>query len=167
MHVGAAPTGLAGTTHWAVGEWSQRRELNYGGLTTTGTRGSGGNCEAERPPLAVPPGLCVQCLQHITPTTEERPVSLLTPTPVARQHFSFIEDMLVAEISDLGPAFRFGRVWNDSCDEGLTLVDANSGRRVVYAVDHVERYQGDLLYWDLIPASLALRSQPAIRLFND
>lgn len=91
--------------------------------------------------------------------------ALLRPRLVSRKCFVEINGVLVAEDSDL-PG-RFERVWNDACDVGLTIMDGD-GREVVYAVNHEERRDGDLLWWDLIPAiSAGERSEPRVQVFND
>jgi len=97
---------------------------------------------------------------------------ILRPLPVKSSQFTWIreERRFVAEISDLGG--QFGRVYDDACDEGLTLVSSqDSGRQdVVFAIDREEcDAEGDVLYWDLVPASLALRSRVpfTVRVFND
>jgi hypothetical protein len=96
---------------------------------------------------------------------------LLNPTPVSSARFTWVPETrtFIAEMSDLG---SFDRVYDDACDEGLTLVSANRpGEQIVFAVTRVERdADGDLMYWDLIPA----QPQPAargctfgVRVFND
>ncbi len=82
-------------------------------------------------------------------------MAVLTPKPVSTARFTYVpgDRLFVAEASDFagGP---FGRVYDDACDEGLTLVSARTGRQVVFAVTHIEvdRREGELLYWDLEPA---------------
>jgi len=95
-------------------------------------------------------------------------MTLLKPCPVSTRRFTYLADerMFVAEASDLP---GFGRVYNDACDEGLTLVSHRTGCEIVCAVEHIERdREGDLLYWDLRPASS--RNAPfsfTVRIFND
>lgn len=81
---------------------------------------------------------------------------------------------LCAEISDLnGLNFRFEQVYPDSCDEGLTLVSAQSGREVDCVVSHVEESdERETLYWELRPTRHSLRVNPTaeglkVILFND
>ena len=92
---------------------------------------------------------------------------LLKPSRVSTDRLTFCREewLLVAEMSDLP---GFGRVWDDACDEGLTLVSHRTGREVVYAVNHIERDdEGDLLYWDLRPVDHRDNSLPTLRVFND
>jgi hypothetical protein len=75
----------------------------------------------------------------------------------------------VGEISDIGGSF--GRVWDDSCDEGLTLTSRYPGRDdIVFAVAHVEMdRERDILWWDLTPAAGFGQRAAAftVRIFND
>ena len=97
--------------------------------------------------------------------------NLLHPVPVPADRLLWIpaQRMFVTEISDIGG--RFGQVWNDSCDEGLTLISRYPGKPdVVFAVDHEERdREGDIRYWDLVPADLAQRKTVpfTVRVYND
>lgn len=65
----------------------------------------------------------------------------------------------------------FGRVYDDACDEGLTLVGDRTGREVVYVVDHTEVEDGEIRYWILVPAApqagAAATRWGTILLFND
>jgi hypothetical protein len=96
----------------------------------------------------------------------------LRPAPVSTDQFTWVpaDKMFVAEASSLQ---RFERVWNDSCDTGLTLVSARTGEAVTFTVHHIEiDNEGDLLYWDLVPATnLAAIVRGAehvrVRVFND
>lgn len=91
---------------------------------------------------------------------------ILSPTRVSTDRFTFVasQSLFVSEASDLPP---LGRVYDDACDEGLTLVSAKTGREIVFAVNHVERdREGDVLYWDLKP--VPGESQVwTVRIFND
>jgi len=75
----------------------------------------------------------------------------------------------LGELSDLGGSF--GRVYDDSIDEGLTLVSRYPGTKdIVFVVGHVERdRERDILWWDLVPADLAQRKSTTftVRIFND
>lgn len=95
---------------------------------------------------------------------------ILKPSPISTRRFFYQKDagLLTAEISDFGPGFGFGQVYDDACDEGLTLVSHKTGTEVTYGVEHVERdREGDLLYWDLRPADRKLDYLPTVRIFND
>lgn len=98
-------------------------------------------------------------------------VAILSPSPIRSDRLTCSSGLLVAEMSDLGPGFRFGRVWDDACDEGLTVVSVRTGRQVVFAVEHEERdREGELLFIDLLPADRRVQREfPSlrVRLFND
>jgi hypothetical protein len=74
----------------------------------------------------------------------------------------------IGEISDIGG--RFGRVYNDACDDGLTLVSRYDGREITFVVEHEERDRdGEVQWWVLKPADLALRLRTpfTVKIFND
>jgi PleD family two-component response regulator len=74
--------------------------------------------------------------------------------------------MFVAFASDLGRQ-PFGRVYDDACDEGLTLVSRYNGEELVLVVNHTEvDREGDLRYWDLVPADFR-PARFAVRVYND
>lgn len=93
---------------------------------------------------------------------------LLHPNPVPATQFTWVpaERLFVAEASEVG---GFGRVWDDACDEGLTLISRHDASEVVFAIHHEQRDgEGDILYWDLRPARLAGQAVGfAVRIFND
>lgn len=94
---------------------------------------------------------------------------ILKPAPVSTRRFSVAKDgTLVAEISDLN---GYGRVYDDACDVGLTLVSHKTGRQIVFVVEHQERdREWELLFEDLLPADLRVRREMPnlkVRIFND
>jgi len=103
------------------------------------------------------------------------PANILTPKPTRAELFTWHGDTktFVAEASSLGAragTSPFGRVYADACDEGLTLVSRYSGRQdIVFVVSHTEVSDGDLLWWDLVPADrgIAHRVNFKLRVFND
>lgn len=94
---------------------------------------------------------------------------ILRPVQVSSRQFSWFNDkrMYVAEISDLGG--RFGRVYDDACDVGLTVVSQYDERdEIVFVVDHTEVKDGDTLWWDLKPAKPSDKNCGfTLRVFND
>jgi hypothetical protein len=94
-------------------------------------------------------------------------MSILKPPIVSTRDLTYVaaDRLLVGEASSLP---EFGRVWDDACDEGLTVVSHHTGREVVYAVALVSRDgEGDIAFWDLTPAARADRTLPTLRVFND
>ena len=97
---------------------------------------------------------------------------LLTPARVSAGRFRYdaAAKTFTAERSDLGPDFRLGRVFDDACDAGFTLVSHRTGREVVMAADGCEfDDEGDLLSERFV--SLGRNGHPDGRyeavLFND
>lgn len=89
----------------------------------------------------------------------------LTPAPVSTRqlHYDPAKRQYVGEISSTN---GLGRVYDDACDEGLTLVSATTGREVVFVVDRTVRDDdGDVMFWELVPASDSVRV--SVLLFND
>lgn len=73
---------------------------------------------------------------------------LLTPNPVSSNKFSFRGNTFTADASDLGPAFALGRIWDDACDEGFSIVSEKTQRVAVFALyDHDEDAEGDVCGW--------------------
>lgn len=92
---------------------------------------------------------------------------ILKPSPVSTTRFTYVpaQNMLVAEMSDLP---GFGQVYDDACDEGMTLISHRTGVEIVFAVEHVERDRdGDIAYWDLRPVRSKEWAAGTVRIFND
>jgi len=91
---------------------------------------------------------------------------ILEPNPISTRQITYDPDhiMLVGEISSTN---GFGRVFDDACDEGLTVVSHRTGKSIVYAVSHIERGDDGIAFWDLIPADRRQKHLPKLRLFND
>lgn len=90
---------------------------------------------------------------------------ILSPKPVSTRQFTWVKAtrQFVAEISS---THGFGRVYDDACDEGLTLV-APSGRQVVCAVQTTHRdAEGDITDWILVPVS-PTNVPFTVTIFND
>ena len=93
--------------------------------------------------------------------------------PIIKFHWMPEHRLFVAEASDLGPVTSqmFGQVYKDACDEGLTVISRFTDTQPVrMVVTHTEIRDGDLLYWDLSPASQTgpMRNPPwSLRIYND
>lgn len=106
---------------------------------------------------------------------------LLYPAPVPSDRFTYDgeENLLVIEASDLGPGFAFGRVYDEACDVGFTVVSSADVHAVFGVCIQVRDGEGDVLYedWSLVPESareLRLHarsgrraSETRVRIFND
>jgi hypothetical protein len=96
--------------------------------------------------------------------------STLHPAPVSTIQFTYCptEKTFTAEASDLGRAFAFGRVWGDSCDEGLTLISHRTSREIVCVVEHVDTdTEGDIRFWRLAPVDAPAGVIFTVTIFND
>lgn len=98
---------------------------------------------------------------------------IMHPAPVSTRNLTYtIDDFtgkecFVGDISDLGPAFRFGQVYDDACDLGMTLISERTGAEVVFALEHTEHpVDGDLLWWVLRGVTKGYKHL-TIKLFND
>lgn len=76
------------------------------------------------------------------------------------------ERRFTAEASELRE-LRVGRVWNDSCDTGFTLV-GRDGKERPLVLSHEELRDGDLLWTDFTPVyDDDARIFAGVRIFND
>jgi len=99
-------------------------------------------------------------------------MTVLHPSPVSVEMFTWDAktSMFVAEMSDLGEDFRYGRVYDDACDAGITLYSRYPGKDpVVFAIDHTERdAEGDICYEDLKAVGPnAWKAGFKVRIYND
>jgi hypothetical protein len=92
-------------------------------------------------------------------------MSILHPPTTNIRQFHYFDGKLVGEMSSTN---GFGRVYDDACDEGLTIESNRTGRQVVYAVDSEIVRDGEIVAWELIPARIEeRRSVPSVTIFND
>lgn len=94
---------------------------------------------------------------------------LLTPCPISTSRFTFRDGVFLAEISSLGD-FRLGRVFDDACDAGFTLISERTGEAKVFSGPETTRdAEGDILF-DEFTEVLDARGTPGtlkVRIFND
>lgn len=70
-------------------------------------------------------------------------------------------------VGEMSSTNGFGRVYDDACDEGMTLVSSGTGATLVFVVDHTERdVEGDVKFWLLRPVDPRLDAF-TVRIFND
>lgn len=92
---------------------------------------------------------------------------LLKPTPICSSKFSFKNNTFITEASDLGRGLFLGRVYNDACDEGFTIVSEKTGKGAVFALyNHDEDGEGDLVAWIFKCVTPGLTHLKAV-IFND
>ncbi len=94
---------------------------------------------------------------------------IIHPPAVSTAKFTYTDNVFIGEVSELGmdptrPVF--GPVYDDACDEGLTLISHVTGAEVVFVVTHTEYRDGDLLWWDLRAVTKG-HKHLTIKLFND
>jgi hypothetical protein len=76
----------------------------------------------------------------------------------------------VAEASDLGlrAGFQFGRVYDDSIDEGFTMQSQfDPSDHVVCVVTDIDTKEGDVRFWVLKPVRNTDRLDWKVIIFND
>lgn len=95
---------------------------------------------------------------------------ILKPTPISSDRFTYDAGsfMFVIEASRLH-GLSLGRVYDDACDVGLTLVSARSGHEIVFAVSEETRdADGDLIATILRPVRGNRNNLPlTIHILND
>jgi hypothetical protein len=73
---------------------------------------------------------------------------ILNPAPVSTRQFTYDAPTknFAAELSDMN---GLGRVYDDACDVGFTMVSARTGRQVVFVLAEEKRDgEGDTLLWE-------------------
>jgi hypothetical protein len=92
---------------------------------------------------------------------------LLSPPSIDGNMFSWKNGSGCAEASDFGPeGLPWGRVYDDACDVGFTVVSNKSGKCVVFALNHTEINDGDIQFWEFVsvtPNNKGIK----IKVFND
>lgn len=63
---------------------------------------------------------------------------ILKPTPIHSTAFTFSKSTFVAEMSDLGNPLM-GRVYDDACDIGFSVISAKTGKHAVFAFESTDR----------------------------
>lgn len=96
---------------------------------------------------------------------------LLTPSKVSSSLFSFKDDKFVAEVSELGKtlnfrSFQFGRVFDDACDIGFTIVSEKTGKHAVFAMTNRLYDTEELQAWEFVCVTPGLQYLKAT-IFND
>lgn len=65
---------------------------------------------------------------------------ILRPMPVSSDCFTFFgaDSSFITCFSDLGKNFSMGRVYDDACDRGFSMVSAKTGKYVVFVENDSE-----------------------------
>lgn len=92
---------------------------------------------------------------------------LLKPSPINSSLFTFSKNTFIAEASELGRSFKLGRIYDDACDEGFTIISERTGKPAVFALyNHEEDGEGDLVSWIFKCVTPGLTQLKAV-IFND
>lgn len=94
-------------------------------------------------------------------------MTLLHPAPVSYRLLTWQPGVrqFVAEASDLRGT---GQVWDDSCDEGFTIIGKTGREIVVVLTDEKRDADGDVQFWTFEPADRADRALiNKVVVFND
>lgn len=91
-------------------------------------------------------------------------MGMLKPKPVSTRQLMWdpSDRTYIGEISSTN---GFGRVYDDACDEGLTLV--GNRREVVFVIVDEDVKDGEVRFWTLKPASRKDEGIATVILFND
>ena len=97
---------------------------------------------------------------------------LLAPSQVHHSRFHWDPETrrFVGEASDLGRNFRLGRVYDDACDVGLTIVGRHSNL-VFYMAQEIRDGEGDLMFTEFKVAPYQPKARGlediVLRIYND
>lgn len=87
-----------------------------------------------------------------------------------KKNRSFLQEL---SSLDIRPNQRlFHRIYQDACDEGITLISSRTGHEVDYYIDKIDTDEGDIWGWHLLPTPESIRKVPqakgtSILLIND
>lgn len=90
------------------------------------------------------------------------------PTPQTSTKQLWYERSEGRFIGEISCTHGFGRAYDDACDEGMTLVNPDTGREARFVVDRTEVRDGEIVAWHLVllPGQRVLQGL-TITLFND
>jgi len=57
----------------------------------------------------------------------------------------------------------FHRLYEDACDQGITLISDKTGQEAVYFVDSVDEEYGEIQGWNLLPTPETVRKLPRLK----
>ena len=91
---------------------------------------------------------------------------LLKPAPISSSKFAFSRGAFIAEASDLRD-LRLGRVYDDACDMGFTIISEKTGNAVVFAqTEDLFDKEGDLLSINFVSVTPGFTNLKVV-IFND
>jgi len=86
----------------------------------------------------------------------------LQPLSIDRFYHNAESKHLVAEISDLGPR-AFQRLYDDACDEGLSVYNARTGSTTIWAIETTCCVEYEITEWILRPIDASCRKHPSVQ----
>lgn len=94
---------------------------------------------------------------------------ILKPAPVSSSDFIFKNNKFIGEMSEIGRQFKyFGRVYDDACDIGFTIISAKTGKHAVFALEKEVGDENDheIMAWEFRCVTPGLTNLTAV-IFND
>jgi hypothetical protein len=80
--------------------------------------------------------------------------------------FEYDKGFFSAEASELGSSFNIGKIFDDACDVGFSIVSAKTGSKAIFALSGVDTNEGDVLCWNFKCVTKNLEYLEAV-IFND
>ena len=90
---------------------------------------------------------------------------ILNPAPISSTRFTFKGNTFSAEASEL-QGFKLGRVYDDACDEGFSIVSERTGKSAVFAAADEIIHNEELSGWEFKCVTPGLTHLKAV-IFND
>ena len=90
---------------------------------------------------------------------------ILQPSPISSSRFTYSKGTFIAEASELG-SFRLGRVYDDACDEGFTVISEKTGKPAVFAFNKEIQNGDEVGGWEFVCVTPGLKQLKAV-VFND
>lgn len=92
---------------------------------------------------------------------------ILNPSPISSDKFIYSSESksFIADASDL-EGFKLGRVYDDACDEGFSIVSKKTGNSAVFAFEGQIIDNEELGGWNFVCVTPGLKHLKAT-IFND
>ena len=92
---------------------------------------------------------------------------ILNPAPISSNKFQYCSksNSFIAEASELR-GFKLGRVYDDACDEGFSIVSEKTGKSAVFALVAEIIHNEELGGWNFVCVTPGLKHLKAV-IFND
>jgi hypothetical protein len=91
---------------------------------------------------------------------------ILKPAPISSSKFAFENGVFSAEASELKD-LKLGRIYDDSCDMGFTIISEKTGNGVVFAqTEDTLDTEGDLISINFVSVTPGMTNLKVV-IFND